>query len=464
MHDSPYIDVQRNREDLDDHGSARRPRLGRRPRHVQPPDRPAARGDRLPGRRARRRRRASPRAQRGLRVAPRHRATTPGRSARSSDALLLNTVGARPASRSTPPRAACASARRRAGRTSTPRLSELGLAALHGSSPDVGIVGYSLGGGIGWLARKHGMQTNAVTAIELVTADGRLVRTDPEHEPELFWALRGGNGNFGVVTAIEFEVLPVRELYAGALFFPVEQTADVLHAWTELLPAPARGAHVVGQRPALPAAAGAPRGDPRALVRDRHGGVPRLRGRGARAAAAAARAAARRSTRSRCSRRSALSELAMDPRDPLPFRIRARADRRAAGERDRGHRADRRPRLVAHDGAAPPHGRRPRPPRARRGRARDAARRDLRVRPRRRPRRRPPSRRSVAELDALSAAVAPQRVGDYPNFVEDPADASGFFDPATWERLRRVKALYDPDDLFKGNHHIPPAWARAEAA
>ena len=118
----------------------------------------------------------------------------------------------------------------------TPRLSDLGLAALHGSSPDVGIVGYSLGGGIGWLARKHGMQTNAVTAIELVTADGRLVRTDREHEPELFWALRGGGGNFGVVTALEFEVLPVGELYAGALFFGLERTADVLHAWTELLP------------------------------------------------------------------------------------------------------------------------------------------------------------------------------------------------------------------------------------
>ncbi len=88
----------------------------------------------------------------------------------------------------------------------TPRLSDLGLAALHGSSPKVGIVGYSLGGGIGWLARKHGMQTNAVTAIELVTAEGDLVRTDAVHEPELFWALRGGNGNFGVVTALEFAV------------------------------------------------------------------------------------------------------------------------------------------------------------------------------------------------------------------------------------------------------------------
>src|SRR4051795_7290025 len=100
-----------------------------------------------------------------------------------------------------------------------PRLSAHGLAGLHGSSPDVGIAGYSLGGGMGWLARKYGLQTNAVTALELVTADGRLVRTDAEHEPELFWALRGGGGNFGVVTAIEFAVYAVSDLYAGVMFF-----------------------------------------------------------------------------------------------------------------------------------------------------------------------------------------------------------------------------------------------------
>ena len=92
-----------------------------------------------------------------------------------------------------------------------PHLSEHGLAALHGSSPDVGIAGYSLGGGMGWLARKYGLQTNSVTALELVTADGRAARVDAENEPELFWALRGGNGNFGVVTAIEFAVYPVEE-------------------------------------------------------------------------------------------------------------------------------------------------------------------------------------------------------------------------------------------------------------
>ena len=113
-----------------------------------------------------------------------------------------------------------------------PRLSAHGLAGLHGSSPDVGIAGYSLGGGMGWLARKYGLQTNAVTALELVTADGELVRTDAEHHPDLFWALRGGGGNFGVVTAIEFAVHPVDELYAGALFFPFERASEVLHTWT----------------------------------------------------------------------------------------------------------------------------------------------------------------------------------------------------------------------------------------
>lgn len=63
----------------------------------------------------------------------------------------------------------------------------------------------------------------------------------------------------------------------------------------------------------------------------------------------------------------------------------------------------------------------------------------------------------LSELGALSASVAAQGVGDYPNFVEQTADVSGFFDARTWERLRRVKALYDPQDLFKGNHHIAPS-------
>jgi hypothetical protein len=114
-----------------------------------------------------------------------------------------------------------------------------GLAALAGSSPDVGVVGYTLGGGLSWLGRKHGIGANQVTAIELVTADGRLRRVDRENDPDLFWALRGGGGNFGVVTALEFALFPIREVYAGILWFPVDRAAEVLaewRAWTDGLP------------------------------------------------------------------------------------------------------------------------------------------------------------------------------------------------------------------------------------
>jgi FAD binding domain-containing protein/berberine-like enzyme len=109
-----------------------------------------------------------------------------------------------------------------------------GLAALAGSSPDVGVVGYTLGGGVSWLGRNYGLSANNVQAIELVTADGRFVRTDRDIEPDLFWALRGGGGSFGVVTAIEIQLFPVTEVYAGILWYPIQRGAEVLHAWREL--------------------------------------------------------------------------------------------------------------------------------------------------------------------------------------------------------------------------------------
>jgi hypothetical protein len=107
---------------------------------------------------------------------------------------------------------------------------------LAGTAPDVGVVGYTVGGGLSWLSRKLGFASNSVLAAELVTADGRLVRADAEQEPELFWALRGGGGSFGVVTALEFRLHAVPELYAGNLFWPVERAPEVLHAWRELVP------------------------------------------------------------------------------------------------------------------------------------------------------------------------------------------------------------------------------------
>jgi FAD/FMN-containing dehydrogenase len=114
--------------------------------------------------------------------------------------------------------------------------ADCGKAALCGSSPDVGMIGYTLGGGIGWLGRKHGIQANALTAVELVTADGELVRADAGNETDLFWALRGGGGNFGVITAIESDLMPVTDPYAGMLAWPWERSEEVLKAWAEWAP------------------------------------------------------------------------------------------------------------------------------------------------------------------------------------------------------------------------------------
>jgi FAD/FMN-containing dehydrogenase len=105
-----------------------------------------------------------------------------------------------------------------------------GLAYLGGTSPNVGI-GYMLGGGISWMIRTYGLACNHILAADVVTADGRLVRADRATEPDLFWALRGGGGNLAAVTALEIELVPVPEIYAGALFWPIERAAVILGAW-----------------------------------------------------------------------------------------------------------------------------------------------------------------------------------------------------------------------------------------
>jgi len=111
--------------------------------------------------------------------------------------------------------------------------SEHGLAPLAGSSPDVGVVGYTLGGGLSWLSRRHGLAANSVIAIEIVTADGRVVRCDRDHEPALFWALRGGGGGFGIVTAIEFALYPAPEVYVGAMLWPWGRAAEIINRYVE---------------------------------------------------------------------------------------------------------------------------------------------------------------------------------------------------------------------------------------
>jgi FAD/FMN-containing dehydrogenase len=108
-----------------------------------------------------------------------------------------------------------------------------GLAGLSGSARDVGVVGYTLGGGHGWLARKHGIASNKVLAVDLVTAGGEHVRADEDQNPDLFWALRGGGGSFGVVTALEFELVPLPEVYGGMVAWPAERAREVMQAYRE---------------------------------------------------------------------------------------------------------------------------------------------------------------------------------------------------------------------------------------
>ena len=107
----------------------------------------------------------------------------------------------------------------------------VGLAGLHPSSPDVGVVGYSIGGGIGWYARRLGLQCNAITAAEVVLADGTFVRATADADAELFWGLRGGGAPLGVVTALEFKLFEIDSAVAGYLVWDWTQVERVLPAW-----------------------------------------------------------------------------------------------------------------------------------------------------------------------------------------------------------------------------------------
>jgi hypothetical protein len=263
------------------------------------------------------------------------------------------------------------------------------------------------------------------------------------------------------VTAIEFAVHPVDELYAGALFFPVERASEVLHAWAALLPTlpdELMSWASVMHFPPIPDVPAFARGRSFAVVMaaflgDESEGralLQPLRGLGpARDTFATVPPVV-------------LGDLAMDPLDPVPFHLTHRLlDRLPAETIDE---------LMATVGPASGRGEtvtilqfrhmggalaRETPGAGARAtlpgevcvmglgvvfdEASDAA-----------------VRAALADIDA---AVAPHAAGEYPNFVEVPSDASGFFAPAVWQRLREVKSCYDPDDVFAGNHHIPPAAA-----
>ncbi|HSP46982.1 MAG TPA: FAD-binding oxidoreductase [Clostridiaceae bacterium] len=108
-----------------------------------------------------------------------------------------------------------------------------GLAPLMGSSTDVGAIGYTLGGGMGWLARKYGLSADSVNYFEVVTADGELRKVSRTENSELFWALCGGGGGLGVVTAMEVKLYPIKEIFGGNLIYPKEGAKEILERYRE---------------------------------------------------------------------------------------------------------------------------------------------------------------------------------------------------------------------------------------
>jgi hypothetical protein len=307
------------------------------------------------------------------------------------------------------------------------------------------------------MIRRHGLAANSIRGAEVVTADGRKVWADADSEADLFWALRGGGGSFGVVTALELELFPVSELYAGVLFWPQERAAEVLPAWREWttdvpdemtslgrllnlppleqIPEPLRGRSFVvveaawlgdeasGREQLAPLRELDPEMDTFAMI------AP-----------------------------TGLAALHMDPPEPVPgagdgillddvpaaavdaivstagpdtdsplLSVEVRHLGGAAGRAAPGHGAlaaiDARYALYA-VGMAPM----------------------------------PEAKQAVLQrIDQLQAALEPWDGGRFLNFTERPGHVGRMFADETYRRLCEVKSKYDPDNIIQANHEIPPS-------
>ena len=147
-----------------------------------------------------------------------------------------------------------------------------GLAPLNGFAGTVGVSGYTLGGGIGWLVRQYGAAAGSLRSAELVTADGRLLQVNDQNHADLFWGLRGGGGNFGIVTSFEFDLYPVKEIFGGFVVYPLAQGKQALSAyaqWTKTVPDTLTSAVRLVHYPPAPAHPGTAA----RRVRDRHHGL-----------------------------------------------------------------------------------------------------------------------------------------------------------------------------------------------
>jgi FAD/FMN-containing dehydrogenase len=299
-----------------------------------------------------------------------------------------------------------------------------GLAPLSGSSPDVGVIGYTLGGGLGWLARRYGLAAESVLRAEVVTADGTVVTADPDRNPDLFWALRGGGGSFGVVTALEFRLHPVSQVYAGALTFGRERAAETLafyREWIERVPDALStavllnrdGSMVVNAMYAGDAEPGRRLLEPlwRVAGPVRQDGMQVVEY----AQAAMGGTYARTFDQVRTLDDDLVAALAAEPDATVEIRHwggRIAADSGAAAHRDA-------PLSVIVDAV--------------------------------------PSAPVAAALDRAGLGSS------FLNFLYDPSRTATAFTAENWAALRRIKTAYDPENFFGSGHSVPPVGLRPAA-
>ncbi|WBQ07922.1 FAD-binding oxidoreductase [Kribbella sp. CA-293567] len=331
-----------------------------------------------------------------------------------------------------------------------------GFTAPHGSAPNVGVVGYLLGGGLSWYGRSLGLAANTVTGLNIVLADGSLVRADAAENAEIFWAVRGGGGNFGVVTSVELELIEVESVYAGMMIWDQTNAETVLRTWrdwTATAPNSVTSTFRLMNFPPLPEIPEFLRGR-RVVIID--GAAMTAAALGAELVAPFRALAPELDTFASVPAESLLT-LHLDPEGPLPvvsdsavlttfgdealadllaiagpsappslFAIELRQLGGALGEPVRGGGA------VNHlpgeyllfAGTVAP------TPEA--------------------------VIEAAAAAHAVVAAVT-QHGSEQPylNFVEHPVDVREAFDPTTWRQLVGIKSAVDPDRIFIANHPIP---------
>jgi FAD/FMN-containing dehydrogenase len=314
-----------------------------------------------------------------------------------------------------------------------------GLAPASGSAPSVGVTGYTLGGGVGWLSRRYGFAADSVLRAEVVTADGRIVTAGPDRNPDLFWALRGGGGNFGVVTSLEFRLHPVAEVFAGAAYFDADRAADTIAAyrrWTATAPDTLSTAVLLRHLPDTPETPAAVRGKRVLVVKAMHAGDTAEAHRLLRPLHAVAGPALLDEMRPMPYAEAAMGgtaarylDLFRDLPDPV---VEALVDAHAAPGSPVSNIE------IRHWGGAM---------------ARPAGEVG------------PVGHRTVpysiivdtADPD-LTAKLAPHGTGgSFLNFLSDPRRTATAYTAADYRGLRRVKAVYDPANLFRTNLNIPPA-------